>query len=211
MCLCTLYGRSEDSIFAIPKVCAHPVMIDVFAHTSVGADFSSALTLLDYHHVDMVPVVNPGIGLGLHGNPGWAVEGWVGYAYAPLRVGGWRPIQTHWISAGVDIRFFIFLLGYQSMVRMPMNQQRDIPSDYVGVSPECFNKATHRLHVGLTTGYIPHTQLRMEVLIGYQLTSILNDQVVKNQLMTDNSGINTSVELRVIYRLFTTGRRKYLD
>lgn len=210
MCLCTLYGRSEDSIPAIPKVCAHPVLIDVFAHTSVGADFS-AMALLDNHYVDVIPYVNPGIGLGLHGYPRLAVEGWVGYAYAPLRVSGWRPIQTHWISAGVDIRFFIFLLGYQSMIRMPMKQERNIPSDYIGVTPECFSKATHRLHVGLTSGYIPHTQLRMEVLVGYQFTSMLNDYVIRNQLMTDYGSLSASVELRVIYRLFTTGRRQYLD
>lgn len=195
----------------IPKVSQKPILFDSFVFTSLGGHINKNRTFLSgSHHFNSI-ASNSGVGIGFHTPKEKSyTQLHIGYQYMPYAYAGGQlitnPIHTYWVNVDLNQEIYGILLGIQSSIRVKRELELPLSDQYVGITNDCFNNATIALYTGVVFPILPNFLIQLR--LGGYIISPINDKIVmRNMMSADAKSSKLYFEGRLVYRIFTTGRK----
>jgi len=140
-------------------------------------------------------------------------NGSLGYKYQvySYKMGTNSGVYTHWLTLDANTTFKIFYMGFAAGVKSDIYLNSRIKNNdhftYEGLYGGCFNDATFCCYGGF---FLQYTRFKAEVRCGGYIVPQLNPQRISYYNMNKTYVDGLYFEVRVLYRIFTTGKNTLL-
>ena len=124
------------------------------------------------------------------------------YAY-DKSLSGNSGVYSHWLTADLDFCLSYFNAGFKSDIFLSSKIKNNDHFSYEGLYSDCFNHISFCYYVGLNVRF---TRLKLEARIGSYLVPQFSPEKISYHNMTKTHVDGSYFEIRVYYRIFTTGK-----
>lgn len=124
------------------------------------------------------------------------------YAY-DKSLSGNSGVYSHWLTADLDFCLSYFNAGFKSDIFLSSKIKNNDHFSYEGLYSDCFNHISFCYYVGFNVRF---TRLKLEARIGSYLVPQFSPEKISYHNMTKTHVDGSYFEIRVYYRIFTTGK-----
>ena len=205
-------SAQESVVTPLSQSTLNPIQADIFVYAAGGTSKNGNLwTATNY--INDKDVYGTFVDLGLKAElykqklNGIRLGTSFGYKYQVYAydksLSGNSGVYSHWLTADLDFCLSYFNAGFKSDIFLSSKIKNNDHFSYEGLYSDCFNHISFCYYVGLNVRF---TRLKLEARIGSYLVPQFSPEKISYHNMTKTHVDGSFFEIRVYYRIFTTGK-----
>ncbi len=205
-------SAQESVVTPLSQSTLNPIQADIFVYAAGGTSKNGNLwTATNY--INDKDVYGTFVDLGLKAElykqklNGIRLGTSFGYKYQVYAydksLSGNSGVYSHWLTADLDFCLSYFNAGFKSDIFLSSKIKNNDHFSYEGLYSDCFNHISFCYYVGLNVRF---TRLKLEARIGSYLVPQFSPEKISYHNMTKTHVDGSYFEIRVYYRIFTTGK-----
>lgn len=207
-------AQDKLSVDSLKQTQLNDFQYDFFANASRGYNKAMTLIVINnnlYNKGYYSYSSNYNIGLNGFVNIGGVVGASFGLGYTHERIAedkglfGNNGVNANWLNTDIGVTLFWFSAGMCFDVFLGSQVINKDNFYYEGVNENCFNRISSNIYISMLTRL---TKLKFEGRLGFYLSPHIDSNKIAYYNMLTSYVAPTYFEIRVSYRIYTTGDRK---